>query len=89
MHLLITPEWDTDGKSLKACCLPRLVLMLDAPARIGPAQQEVISDALSDAFGFCHNGWTWERFTEVASTHAGGGYFPDALGVCRYPACPR
>lgn len=83
MQLLITAiQWDTDGEELDECALPETVVMLDAP---GNPDEDTISETLSDAFGFCHGGFQWERLSPVQDTHAGGGYYPKRLGLCRYP----
>lgn len=87
MHLLVTRiEWDTDGVSVEECALPETVIVFDAPDTIGNLleYEEAISQSLSEAFGFCHNGFQWERFCSAADTHAGGGYFPRNLGLCPY-----
>jgi hypothetical protein len=86
MHLLINGiQWDTEGETLEECRLPETVVMLDAPDTIGEVEEDIIGSTLSDAFGFCHYSWNWERLTPVADTHAGGGFFPTNLALCRYP----
>jgi hypothetical protein len=83
MNLLITNvKWDTEGETLEECRLPNTVVMLDAP---GNPDEETISTTLSDAFGFCHDGFKWERLNPAHDTHAGGGFFPDRLAIARYP----
>lgn len=91
MQLLITNiQWDTEGESLEECRLPSTVIMLDAPEQALRSQdvndmEEAISTTLSDAYGFCHGGFKWEVLNDAHDTHAGGGFFPERLGVCRYP----
>jgi hypothetical protein len=81
MHLLVTDiEWDTDGMPLDECCLPVNVIVLDVPDDIDDEYiDNEVSELLSDAFGFCHQGFLAEKFDN--ETHAGGGYFPDRLGI--------
>lgn len=84
MQLLITAiQWDTEGETVDECRLPEVVVMLDAP---GNPDEDTISETLSDAFGFCHGGFNWELLTPVQDTHAGGGFYPERLGLCRYPS---
>ena len=89
MHVLIKPEWDDEGMGLEECALPATVVVLDVPdVPEGIQPQEIedeLSELLSDAFGFCHYGFTWERLTEVQDTHAGGGFLPERLGLIRFP----
>ena len=84
MHLLLTDiQWDTEGESLDDCALPSTVLVLDVN---NPDEEYInndISEALSDSFGFCHNGFQWERLNQVQDTHAGGGFFPARLAIMR------
>jgi hypothetical protein len=61
MHLLLTPDWDTDGKTLKACNLPQHVVALNAPDDAHKDEHYIngkLSEALSETFGFSHNGFT-------------------------------
>ena len=85
MHLLIKVKWDTDGQPYDECRLPFTVVMLDVPKKIDAETEDVIATTLSDAFGFCHFSWDWERLSPVHDTHAGGAFYPDRLGLCRYP----
>lgn len=84
MHLLVTNiQWDTDGESLEECRLPSAVLIVNfrIHSHFENDDEERVGDLLSEAYGFCHNGFTWERFGKVHDTHAGGGFFPERLGV--------
>jgi hypothetical protein len=58
MHLLLKVDWDTDGESLKACNLPRYILVFNAPTDNDDEDylSQELSDAVSDTFGFCHFG---------------------------------
>ena len=49
-------EWDTDSDNV---CLPRQVLLPDILAKRANEEgfDEVVSDWLSDEFGFCHKGF--------------------------------
>jgi hypothetical protein len=85
MHLLVDVEWDDEGQGLEECCLPTNVVVLDVPDDVDPREMEdTVSELLSDAFGFCHKGFSYCLLTDK-NTHAGGGFFPDRLGLCRYP----
>lgn len=66
MHLLLIPDWDTDGESLKACNLPAHVIVINAHDGADKDQEYLdndLSEALSDTFGFCHNGFEVEPIT--------------------------
>ena len=88
-HVLISAiEWDDEGMGLEECCLPSQVVVLDVPEEEDSDPEEVeenLSELLSDAFGFCHKGFSWGPLYEVQNTHAGGGFFPERLGLCQYP----
>jgi|PlaIllAssembly_1097288.scaffolds.fasta_scaffold123289_3 hypothetical protein len=90
MHLLISNiQWDDEGMGLEECALPTVVVMLDVPDEVDQVElEDNISETLSDSFGFCHNGFTWERLNPAHDTHAGGGYFPQRLGLMRWPEHP-
>jgi len=62
MHLIATVEWDCDGmKPVEDCNLPLKVLVLNAPDEWKDDEyQEALSDALSEVYGFCHDGFTLE-----------------------------
>lgn len=88
-HLLIEEiDWDAEGQTLKECRLPGTVVLLDFPKNADPDNAgvyEAISVALSENFGFNHNGFTVNRLNECYDTHAGGGFYPDYLAVIRCP----
>ena len=94
MNLLITNiDWDTDGHPIEECNLPSTVVMLYAPGEpditedsVSLDVEEAISTTLTEAFGFCHKGYLWERLSKAHDTHAGGGFFPERLGICCFPA---
>lgn len=91
LSILCKVKWDDEGYGLKECRLPEQVLILNVPIcgelAIGKFSLEIedeIGDLLSNSFGFCHDGWTWENF---CPTHAGGGYLlPPNTGVILYQA---
>lgn len=59
-HVLVTNiQWDTDGMPVDECELPTTVLFLDVPcgSDLEGDVDDRISCLLSDAFGFCHNGY--------------------------------
>lgn len=90
MHLLVTDiAWDDEGMGYEECCLPTTVVVLDAPdipEGIQPQEiEDEVSELLSDAFGFCHMGFVWQRLSEIHDTHAGGGFLPERLGLVRFP----
>lgn len=87
MHLIVTDiQWDTEGETAEACALPENVVVLDAPANMTFNDLDNgVSEVLSDAFGFCHQGFSWEQLTSDHYTHAGGGIFPKHLALCRFP----
>ena len=53
--LLLEPKWDTDGQSWEECGLPVYVLCVNVPPDY--IDEELLSDALSDTFGYCHYGF--------------------------------
>lgn len=84
--LLTNIQWDTEGVSVEECNLPSSVLVIEVPAPPDDEfVEETIGDALTEAFGFCHDGFSWEQLSPAKDTHAGGGYFPNRLGVIRCP----
>ena len=84
--LLTNIQWDTQGESTEGCNLPENVLVIDVLTPLDDEfVEEAIGDALTEAFGFCHDGFSWELLTPIQDTHAGGGFFPDRLGVIRCP----
>lgn len=57
-------SWDTDGASAKSLGLPRKLIDVIVHVEDPEDDEEiadVISDDLSDAYGFCHNGFNWTR----------------------------
>jgi hypothetical protein len=61
MHLLCKVDWDTDGEPLSQCDLVETVIVLDAPADWESEEyHDVLGERLSDAFNFCHHGFTVE-----------------------------
>ena len=84
--LLTNIQWDTNGESVEECNLPEYVLVIDVLTPLDDEfVEETIGDSLSEAFGFTHDGFSWEQLTPAQYTHAGGGFFPDRLGVIRCP----
>lgn len=53
-------EWDTDGEDVKdlPTCIAAVKFEVDDPEDEDEIE-ELISDWLSDRFGFCHNGFNW------------------------------
>jgi len=88
MHCLLTEvQWDLEGQPIEDCNLPTTILVLDVPPIGDP--EENIAEVITEAFGFRHYGFKWERFSSTHDTHAGGGFFPSHLGIVAYktPAC--
>jgi hypothetical protein len=89
-HVLISGiEWDDEGMGLEECRLPSHVVVLDVPEERDADPEEVeenLSELLSESFGFCHEGFQWAPMSAIYPhrTHAGGGYYPDSLGVVYY-----
>lgn len=58
MNVLVTDiEWDTDGAKVGG--LPDKVIIKGLPPNMAEVEDE-ISDYLSDTYGFCHNGFSFE-----------------------------
>jgi len=89
MIVVTNIEWDTDSETAEECRLPTVVLVdgvRDEEVTDFTVESE-ISDQLSDAFGFCHKGFTWNEINPSYKTHAGGGFFPDRLGFINLNFC--
>ena len=66
-------DWDTDGRSLKACGLKKSFtatiscekLYWDSTSRDENELENALSEWLTSEYGFCHNGftftWTWKE----------------------------
>lgn len=82
-------DWDTEGETRQACALPAEVLVVDVPEDLDLEDsevQDILSNELSEAFGFAHGGYKVEPYDfNKHLTHAGGGYFPEDLAVMVYP----
>jgi hypothetical protein len=61
--LLVHVKWDTDGMPVEECGFTESVVVLDAPDNYEEIDhnEETLSRALSDNFGFCHDGYDSEE----------------------------
>jgi len=70
-------EWDTEGETREECELPEQILVLDvAQPTADEDMEENLGERISEAFGFTHYAFSWEEFSKVLKTHAGGGHYP-------------
>jgi hypothetical protein len=57
-NLLLNVKWDTDFVPYEDCGLSGLVLVINTP---DTPDENVLSDLLSDTFGYCHGGYKIEE----------------------------
>ena len=87
MLLLLTDiQWDTDGESIEDCGLPSNVIVfgltVDSFLQDGELTDdasEAVSTGLSDAWGFCHQGFV-DRILQI---NDGQGFYANRVGVMR------
>jgi|694.fasta_scaffold03312_25 hypothetical protein len=63
MLILITKiKWDTEGMdAVIDCNLPTTILVVNLPENVeGEEYDELLSNRISDVYGFCHYGYTAE-----------------------------
>lgn len=85
--LVSSIEWDCDGHDpVKDCGLPTTIIVTDAPDswEADNESDDALSSAISDVYGFCHNGYNVEAVTpdvagktSVISTYLGIMEWPD------------
>lgn len=82
MNVLITDiVWDTDGETNEECRLPDAIVVLDVPQPTADEDmEENLQQIITDAFGFCHDGFRWEMYNKSHNTHT-GGFYPKNLAI--------
>ena len=86
MNVLATNiEWKTDGQPLDECCLPENIVIIGVPDNVTYGElNDLIGSLILDGFGFNFSTFSWERFGRTHDTHAGGGFFPQRLGILHW-----
>lgn len=75
--VLITVQWDTDGLSLQECSLSEKIIVPEFPTRFFHGDKltddgnDMVSDKLTDVFGFGHFGFEVERLDGKVSYQMG------------------
>jgi hypothetical protein len=79
--LIAHVKWDTDGEPLEECGLNETVVVVNAPDDWQEIDNndDILSCAFSDNFGFCHDGY------EVEELIHRDGFFVADVGVMFWP----